>query len=341
MCKTDQFGRSINRRFEKHFIFSNAILEQERLELFNYIKTLKGYSTGGIFYDKDATHCVAPDTGSNCNLAILGCVASNKKLVNPLYIRKSYEAGKFLDETETQYIPTMARMGCDNRTRSGKTNGLFRGIKCVVFLSDNRKADTYRNALEDGGAVVKNWCKSDLNMKNPRRIREEIEYIFTEPDCIDGPGGRELLNFESNQIRTQLSSPVRFLSYFYLFAKVFHPDDTEKWKEQYDIRNVLLMNRLHRKNTIKRQAQPYVSFPSNSAKRFKSEPGKREYWPFRRESDRKPPDLITLDDEDDPVGFKPIIKRELIVATNNSEVIDLGSSDEEAEEANDDCLSVC
>ena len=38
----DQFGRSINRRFKTHFIFSNAIGEKERVELHGLIRRLGG-----------------------------------------------------------------------------------------------------------------------------------------------------------------------------------------------------------------------------------------------------------------------------------------------------------
>ena len=124
----DRFGRN----FKYHFIFSTSIPEDERRDLHSKIRKLNGYSTGSIFYTQEATHCVAPDRTTRSGLAVFGCLADHrKKLVNPAYIRDSFEQGLFLPDTEEKYIPEDFRS-----VISSRSHGLFRGLRCVVFLYD-------------------------------------------------------------------------------------------------------------------------------------------------------------------------------------------------------------
>ena len=111
--------------------------------------------------------------------------------------------------------------------------------------------------MEDGGAIVRNWKKKQLHAKSPRQIREEIEFIFSDPECVET--GQDFFTFETRQLAVRLSNPVLTLSYFYLFARVFRPNEEKMdWKQVYDIKNQALMSRLHPKGTLKRQPHAYV-----------------------------------------------------------------------------------
>merc|ERR1719259_1418272 len=122
------------------------------------IRDLGGISHGGVFYDKKATHCIAPDTGSNCNLSVVAFVADpSKKLVSPRYIRDSAAAKRFLDDTKEEYIPHVLKASVQQPLR--QTGGLFRHIRCCVFLQDIEKAERYKDALRGGGAMVKEMRK--------------------------------------------------------------------------------------------------------------------------------------------------------------------------------------
>ena len=101
----DRFGRN----FKYHFIFSTSIPEDERRDLHSKIRKLHGYSTGSIFYTQEATHCVAPDRTTRSPLAVFGCLADHrKKLVNPAYIRDSFEEGLCLPDTEESHFVKIA-----------------------------------------------------------------------------------------------------------------------------------------------------------------------------------------------------------------------------------------
>ena len=94
-------------------------------------------------YNKRATHCIAPDNGSSCNLSVLACVADpTKKLVSPRYIRDSFAAKEFLPDDDESYIPRVLKESVQQPLR--RNGGLFKHIKCCVFLRDIEKADRYR-----------------------------------------------------------------------------------------------------------------------------------------------------------------------------------------------------
>ena len=237
----DQFGR--NHRY--HFIFSNSIPEDERRDLFTKIKALGGYSTGSIFYTREATHCVAPNHSSRSGLAVLGCLADHrKKLVNPAFIRESFEQGHFLSDTDEKYIPA------EFKTISlSRSHGLFRGLRCVIFLNNKIKADRFVDALEDGGAIVaKNLEMRHFNSLSNEQIKNQIDFVFTEPDLFNnkrGDSGRVLQNFYTGAMNR--ARPVRLLSFYYIFEYVHRPTTSreERAINAYDIKNYHFVNQLH------------------------------------------------------------------------------------------------
>ena len=234
----DPFGR--NHRY--HFIFSNSIPEDERRDLFTKIIALGGYSTGSNIYKREATHCVVPDHTTRSGLAVFGCLADHrKKLVNPAFIRESFEQGHFLSDTDEKYIPA------DFKSISlSRSHGLFRGLRCVIFLNDKIKADRFVDALEDGGAIVaKNLGMRHFNSLSNEQIKDQIDFVFTEPDLFNSDGGRVLQNFYTGAMNR--ARPVKLLSFYYIFEYVYRPTTSreERAINAYDIKNYHSMNRLH------------------------------------------------------------------------------------------------
>ena len=69
----------------------------------------------------------------------------SKKLVSPRYIRDSAAAKRFLDDTKEEYIPHVLKASVQQPLR--QTGGLFRHIRCCVFLQDIEKAERYKYEL--------------------------------------------------------------------------------------------------------------------------------------------------------------------------------------------------
>ena len=188
---------------------------------------------------------MAPDHNTSSGLAVFGCLADHrKKLVNPAFIRESFEQGHFLSDTDEKYIPADFKS-----ISSSRSHGLFRGLRCVIFLNDKIKADRFVDALEGGGAIVaQNLEMRHFNSLSNEQIKDQIDFVFTEPDLFNnkrGDGGRVLQNFYTEAITR--ARPVKLLSFYYIFEYVYRPTTSREESAiiAYDIKNYHLMNQLH------------------------------------------------------------------------------------------------
>ena len=130
-------------------------------------------------------------------------------------------------------------------------------------------------ALEDGGAIVPKYLgMRHLYSHSHEQIKNQIDFIFTEPDLFNnkrGGGGRELQNFYTEARNSD--RPVKLLSFYYIFEYVYRPTTSreERAINLYEITNYNSMHRMHPtgSTTIKRAPQAYKPLPH--AKRIKHE----------------------------------------------------------------------
>ena len=216
------------------FIYGAALTYDQKVRCHQLVGILGGFSTRSVQYRSEATHVIAPDNAPKVCPAVLGCLASLKKVVTPKYLEDSYLQGKYL--AEETYFP-------ENLSNMGKAKA-FEGWKCLLGICDHTRRRQYASVLKDGGAEV-------LDLESVQEVRD-FDAVFTEPDFV---------RRRPDLRRFSHSNGIRMLSFYYLYAVVSAADKPdqkailERQKGFFDIDKGSIISKLHR-NLDKRPPDP-------------------------------------------------------------------------------------